>query len=993
MSRLKDLTNQVPSFACSDDIHNQIYQAQANSLEQLDEKTLETFNQLFIDSATSGLRKWEEFLDIKTDLTKNVVERRLEIKNNLQLNQTVTREFLKNIFIRYGYSNPIIEENLAPYIINVTINQLANENTADEMMDFLREVFPAHLNGVISFNDANTVVTWLSEKVNTNNTVLVDFYSPTTIENKLLLEKNGINPKGTLINIFKTDITKNAEITEVEADIEPGYKIFYGAPQASGSPLDATWGRCVSNSNFFTSKLYGIDDIYYTSPSMLNKQTAIVICENTATANYAEWIFEGTGVELAAIKANCYGIAQITIDDTIVNEVDLYDYSNIFEKCVFYKTSDSSSTADTTTNNELLRLARKSVFSIEGLSPGIHKIRITPTGRKNAYSSSSKINFTGIFYQPYRLRWSDGHPCHLVTDTTHAYDTNNTKFKLGSNAEQFINLKGYKNLRIYGKATPNSTQVYFNFSSCGSVGFSNIYYRGNTMLDSVYSYKYAYLSNSWGDVYPHLVSRGKIQAGNEEVLLCGPGSLTMVNYNTGVVRFSVNYKKALSSINWVTTTISQLGSRKYSDSAWLIDYAEDRVNNNYLLAIKEIGKISIVKMDDTGKFTAIQTFYNQTFISSYPVKDSLHMGMTTSIDDNNVFVFNKNNNKIYFKTYEGEVDNITSMNTYMLDTNTFTSTSTIECLKHYTNRIQESDANVIINRWEKFMNNILDTKKGSASSTPEAQIRINFYGNTLGINCLKGPHYGKLKITVDDSMSIIVDNYNPTVTTAQVYSTSFPETSSMHSVTLEVTGEKNPSSTGYLQTFDYITVNEPNYAYTIDSQTSTPNGYTRPFLSFLTGVCKEYVYCLERLRNKYYLAQYDGDMYLIKRVEIAGPIDILLDDYLGDVKLISNHGMLCFSRYDKSLNLLKEVETTDWIYQGYRMLLGNGKIIAVKNTPTEEDTLIALYDENFNKVYEKRLANGDKRYNIHSMFVSNYGNFHFNNKTIGGFSRYTVFDN
>lgn len=79
----------------------------------------------------------------------------------------------------------------------------------------------------------------------------------------------------------------------------------------------------------------------------------------------ASLIFKGTGITWTALQSTTYGITQVYIDGALQGSIDLYSASAKF---------------------------KQDVYSISGLTSGLHKIAIVRTGTKNSSSSGTKIN-------------------------------------------------------------------------------------------------------------------------------------------------------------------------------------------------------------------------------------------------------------------------------------------------------------------------------------------------------------------------------------------------------------------------------------------------------------------------------------------------------------------------------------------------------------------------------------------------------------------------
>jgi hypothetical protein len=93
------------------------------------------------------------------------------------------------------------------------------------------------------------------------------------------------------------------------------------------------------------------------------------------------------------------------------------------------------------------------------------------------------------------------------------------------------------------------------------------------------------------------------------------------------------------------------------------------------------------------------------------------------------------------------------------------------------------------------------------TDTTGSCVDIAFNGTLLNLIALKGPQYGKAKITLDATSTWTVDLYAPTYTYQAEIWTSGTLTSGDHTVRVEWTGLKSPSSSGARIDLDAIDIN------------------------------------------------------------------------------------------------------------------------------------------------------------------------------------------
>ncbi len=92
------------------------------------------------------------------------------------------------------------------------------------------------------------------------------------------------------------------------------------------------------------------------------------------------------------------------------------------------------------------------------------------------------------------------------------------------------------------------------------------------------------------------------------------------------------------------------------------------------------------------------------------------------------------------------------------------------------------------------------TYSGETSATAE----ITFEGTGLRWHVAKGPMAGKAKVWLDGAGPFMADLYLPSLTAVTLQKTGLPLTT--HTLKIEVSGEKNPSSTNYFVDIDAFEV-------------------------------------------------------------------------------------------------------------------------------------------------------------------------------------------
>lgn len=151
MTKVEILKKQVPEYVTRISFIDDFYQASGHALEQYGSDKDDFYAQLNVETATWGLRYWEEFVGIVTDASKTLEGRRANVLAALQSSKTLTRQALVDLFALQGLQVVKFDENKAPYTIEIyTDKPLGNLQTRD-FIDSLKRVFPAHLQLVTSY--------------------------------------------------------------------------------------------------------------------------------------------------------------------------------------------------------------------------------------------------------------------------------------------------------------------------------------------------------------------------------------------------------------------------------------------------------------------------------------------------------------------------------------------------------------------------------------------------------------------------------------------------------------------------------------------------------------------------------------------------------------------------------------------------------------------------------------------------------------------------
>lgn len=158
------LKEYVPPFLTQSKIFNTNYDIQQGEIDSLNEAIEDIVNQCFVDSATWGLKLWEEFLNIKVDETKLADYRRSSIKAKLRGSGTITVNLIRNVAESFQNGEVDVTENTSPYTFDIKfVGSKGVPPNLEDLKKAIEEIKPAHLAVTYSF----TFNTWNNFKNST----------------------------------------------------------------------------------------------------------------------------------------------------------------------------------------------------------------------------------------------------------------------------------------------------------------------------------------------------------------------------------------------------------------------------------------------------------------------------------------------------------------------------------------------------------------------------------------------------------------------------------------------------------------------------------------------------------------------------------------------------------------------------------------------------------------------------------------------------------
>ncbi|QGQ99935.1 DUF2313 domain-containing protein [Paenibacillus psychroresistens] len=130
-----------------------INQIEGAELDDVFQSVDDVLNQVFIDTASWGLARWEFELGIPTNLSKPLEQRRSVVLSKRRGYGTVTVGLVKNVAEAYANGEVSVTEDNANYLVIIKFISTHGipENLAD-IQNALRDLIPAHLAISYEFN-------------------------------------------------------------------------------------------------------------------------------------------------------------------------------------------------------------------------------------------------------------------------------------------------------------------------------------------------------------------------------------------------------------------------------------------------------------------------------------------------------------------------------------------------------------------------------------------------------------------------------------------------------------------------------------------------------------------------------------------------------------------------------------------------------------------------------------------------------------------------
>lgn len=137
----------LPRYYAESKVVDNLTKREANEISQLYAAVQDLINQFFVDTASWGLRRWEEVCGIPYESGKPDDQRKSVIKTKLRGAGTITLDVIKSVADSYENGEIMLEENFANYEVIITfIGKRGIPGNVNDLRTALRDIVPAHLN-------------------------------------------------------------------------------------------------------------------------------------------------------------------------------------------------------------------------------------------------------------------------------------------------------------------------------------------------------------------------------------------------------------------------------------------------------------------------------------------------------------------------------------------------------------------------------------------------------------------------------------------------------------------------------------------------------------------------------------------------------------------------------------------------------------------------------------------------------------------------------
>ncbi|MCD3223931.1 putative phage tail protein [Clostridium botulinum] len=177
------LKDYVPFFISKIKQMQNIYAAQQNELDKLNLDVKDLKAQCFVKTATWGLKPWEEFVGINTDVSKSIEERRANILAKLRGQGTTTKKVIEEIAQAYADKVMVVEHNKESYFtVDLESIDKGFSYSLNSLYNIIEEIQPAHLEATYNLISTTNSKLNLATTLLSAETTTIYPYTPKVIE-------------------------------------------------------------------------------------------------------------------------------------------------------------------------------------------------------------------------------------------------------------------------------------------------------------------------------------------------------------------------------------------------------------------------------------------------------------------------------------------------------------------------------------------------------------------------------------------------------------------------------------------------------------------------------------------------------------------------------------------------------------------------------------------------------------------------------------------
>ncbi|MCB2310641.1 YmfQ family protein [Clostridium tagluense] len=163
-----DLMKYLPPYYKNSKVMRNIQESNAKEIGKFNYSKKDLLDQLYVDTATWGLNRYEKDLGIETDLNKSYEDRREIIKAKKRGSGTATKKMIKNVAQAFSGGEVDIIEMFSDYSFLIQFIGIKGiPKNMQGLIDMIETIKPAHLG--YSFKYTYTVWNFLSKLTWQNN--------------------------------------------------------------------------------------------------------------------------------------------------------------------------------------------------------------------------------------------------------------------------------------------------------------------------------------------------------------------------------------------------------------------------------------------------------------------------------------------------------------------------------------------------------------------------------------------------------------------------------------------------------------------------------------------------------------------------------------------------------------------------------------------------------------------------------------------------------